>query len=512
MSYKIVVARYNEDITWLSSEHANCIIYNKGEPLNIDNEIMLPNLGRESETYLRYIITNYDNLPDVVVFTQARISDHYVGNNSVDFLINMKNQALNNSISQNFFTHNDVGKSIHWDKTWNLQNGQYYLQDNYKDNKPITFIEWFKRNIDPNFPNPINIYCNALFAVSKENIKSRTHDYYKNLILEVNHHVNSAEGHFFERSWYYIFTTNHQKYKTNQIHMDDLNIPLVVSFENNFDKNENSSFFKKTLDNNKWEYIFIGEGVVWQGFKTRIHSYYNYLRQLPDEKIIILSDARDVFCMRNPLTFIDCFKTKNIDLNEKIVVSAEMFLIKHMDWSDEQIAKVKQRDPHYFWQGVHLTNYWTYHNKDFLPTRKYVNAGLIVGKVKMLRQAYEWIIARNYDDDQLAFSCYTNEHPNRVHLDYNAEIIHTSGFGVNAGLYSYKQNIDSPSFAEMMGMSSYFLHIPGNIGSMGQKHIYELTKKMIELKVFNQEEMLKLYGNIKLNSNYEYNVFDINIR
>ena len=28
MSYKIIVARYNENIEWLNSEMSNCIIYN----------------------------------------------------------------------------------------------------------------------------------------------------------------------------------------------------------------------------------------------------------------------------------------------------------------------------------------------------------------------------------------------------------------------------------------------------------------------------------------------------
>ena len=55
--YKIIVARYNEDIDWLASEMHNCIIYNKGEKLGLSNEICLPNVGRESETYLNYIIS-----------------------------------------------------------------------------------------------------------------------------------------------------------------------------------------------------------------------------------------------------------------------------------------------------------------------------------------------------------------------------------------------------------------------------------------------------------------------
>jgi len=205
MSYKIVVARYNENIEWLNDEMSNCIIYNKGDKLDIKNEIVLENVGRESETYLQYIITNYDNLPDVVVFTQARISDHK-GKDDVSYLINIKNQALSNSKSQNFFIHDDVGNSIHWDKNWNLREDGYYLKDNYKNNKPITFLEWFKENININYPNPIKIYCNAIFAVKKENIINKPIEYYKRLILEVNHHINSTEGHFFERSWYYIFS------------------------------------------------------------------------------------------------------------------------------------------------------------------------------------------------------------------------------------------------------------------------------------------------------------------
>jgi hypothetical protein len=204
MSYKIIVARYNENIEWLSSEHENCIIYNKGTKLNLDNEIMLENVGRESDTYLNYIISNYDNLPEVVVFTQARISDHK-GCDDVKYLLIIKEQALLYSKSNNYKIHNDIGANIHFDKEWNLRNGEYYLQDNYRNNKPITFINWFQNHINLNYPNPIIFYHNAIFAVRKEKILLNPLEYYKNLLLEVNHHSDPAEGHFFERSWYYIF-------------------------------------------------------------------------------------------------------------------------------------------------------------------------------------------------------------------------------------------------------------------------------------------------------------------
>lgn len=206
MSYKIVVARYNENIEWLNNEKLNCIFYNKGKQLNIDNEVILPNVGRESETYLHYIITNYDNLPDVVVFTQARISDHK-GNDDINYLLKIKNEALQDSKSQNFNTNYDIGGCSDFSKEWNFSNGNYYLKDNYKDNNPIKFIDWFTKYINIHFPDPINFYQNAIFSVKKELILQNPIEYYQKLILEVNHHINPTEGHFFERSWYYIFNS-----------------------------------------------------------------------------------------------------------------------------------------------------------------------------------------------------------------------------------------------------------------------------------------------------------------
>jgi hypothetical protein len=205
MSYKIIVARYNENIDWLNTEINNCIIYNKGTPLNINNEIMIPNVGRESDTYLHYIITNYNNLPDVIVFTQARISDHR-GSNDINYLINLKNEALIYKKSKPLISYHKTNHKTCWSNDWNLlDNDKYYLQDCYKNNKPLIFEEWFTTNINSNYPNPIHIYCNGIFAVTKELILKHPIDYYKKLILEVNHHINSTEGHFFERSWYYIF-------------------------------------------------------------------------------------------------------------------------------------------------------------------------------------------------------------------------------------------------------------------------------------------------------------------
>lgn len=80
----IVVARYNEDLSWVSqlSDTFHITVYNKGLPLTIPAAIQnvyvksIPNRGRETDTYLTYIIENYKKLPDRVIFSQGDPFSH----------------------------------------------------------------------------------------------------------------------------------------------------------------------------------------------------------------------------------------------------------------------------------------------------------------------------------------------------------------------------------------------------------------------------------------------------
>ena len=207
MEFQIVVARYNEDINWLNDYKDYCVIYNKGKFINCKNEITLPNRGRESHTYLWHIINNYDKLAEITIFTQARIADHRGFNHdNVNHLINLKNEAQCNgkSTPEEYFHHHDNHYNCS-QPDWNLCNGEFYLKDNYINNQHILFIDWFKNHILPEYPNPIKIYWNGIFAVKKEIILKKPKSYYQNLINQLFYHINPVEGHFFERSWYYIF-------------------------------------------------------------------------------------------------------------------------------------------------------------------------------------------------------------------------------------------------------------------------------------------------------------------
>ena len=79
-----VVAKYNENIDWIEKfKNLDLVIYNKGK---IDEKchFNFENIGRESETYIRYILKNYQNfdINEKIIFLQGNPFDHV----SEDFL------------------------------------------------------------------------------------------------------------------------------------------------------------------------------------------------------------------------------------------------------------------------------------------------------------------------------------------------------------------------------------------------------------------------------------------
>ena len=98
--YKIICARYNEDIRWILPFIKSSIIFNKGvdDLTYIPNEhiIKCSNVGREGGTYLKFIIDNYEELPSYMLFIQGHPFDHIYVNDK-----NRGIQEIQNIIQSN---------------------------------------------------------------------------------------------------------------------------------------------------------------------------------------------------------------------------------------------------------------------------------------------------------------------------------------------------------------------------------------------------------------------------
>ena len=247
--------------------------------------------------------------------------------------------------------------------------------------------------------------------------------------------------------------------------VNKMDIPLVITYDNA--PTDQTRFLLKTLLANGWDYKIIGTGEKWEGFISKLNGYLNFLNTLPKNKLVIVSDARDVLCVRSPKAFFEAFST----FKSNLVVSAELFCCGKFDVPDTFLGT----------QCIPLTNYWKYHNTKSMPMRKFVNSGLIAGRVENIIGWLQWAVNNKFEDDQLSLCEYINNFPEKVILDTEAILLHTTLFGINAGVQKiHFQAKDAPTFAELYGRAAFFIHIPGCVNK-GQKCLYDDICKVIDL-------------------------------
>jgi len=215
--YQIVVSRYNEDISWLLLFKNITLVYNKGNNehlLSKFDTIQLPNIGRESHTYLYHIVQNYDNLAEKTIFFQGKINDHKILDIEDYFKDDLFIAKFNKfDIEKLKVSINHIGK---WKS--DLISGKM-RRSNY-----IPYI-WLSKyigiTVDDEFTK---IVWGANFSIDRNLILSKPKIFYENILRYIDDHINPEEGHFLERSWYMIFHNNFiPKTKIGYIENNNLN-------------------------------------------------------------------------------------------------------------------------------------------------------------------------------------------------------------------------------------------------------------------------------------------------
>lgn len=69
---KYIISRYNHDMAPIFEYAKDYVLYDRSEhPL--EGSIVVPNIGTDIHDKFTYIIDNYDNLPDVALYTKANL-------------------------------------------------------------------------------------------------------------------------------------------------------------------------------------------------------------------------------------------------------------------------------------------------------------------------------------------------------------------------------------------------------------------------------------------------------
>ena len=228
MDVELVIARYNENLDWLKKVPKNIkiTIYNKGKE-NISYPFtQIPNVGRESNTYLYHIIKNYNNLSKNTIFCQGNPFDH-----CPKFIKLLKHvhkyekiQPLNSTLdideslrNLSYITIND--EKIHIDYVnndfipcypiyWYNMNFENYIDDIKKMYKTNNVYKYYQKKLnlnmfDSKYLIPIN-YA-AIFSVHKSLILKNSIQFYKNMNKVLLETTKFDLGYIYERLWMIVF-------------------------------------------------------------------------------------------------------------------------------------------------------------------------------------------------------------------------------------------------------------------------------------------------------------------
>lgn len=69
---KYIISRFKHEVDWVKKYTDDMVMYDRS-PEPLENTIVSPNIGTDIFDKLTYIINNYDNLPDIAVYTKANL-------------------------------------------------------------------------------------------------------------------------------------------------------------------------------------------------------------------------------------------------------------------------------------------------------------------------------------------------------------------------------------------------------------------------------------------------------
>jgi hypothetical protein len=249
----VVVAHYNEDLSWLSMipENVHVHIYTKGPQLESTHGHIggahttrqpLPNVGRESHTYLSHIVKNYDNLAPWTVFTQAGApSFGYKGHRSggghllagdsfVNYLTPHSSgsrfvytsvvhlPSMNHLLRAAYCIEDEMleggavescpTEASQWTPWWDVGGFRNFVDSKVKSQHGEFIMDFYRKYINPShageevtafFPQ------GARFAVSRETIHRRPKVDYERLLAVLSNDEDSYAGYFMEWLWAELF-------------------------------------------------------------------------------------------------------------------------------------------------------------------------------------------------------------------------------------------------------------------------------------------------------------------
>jgi predicted O-methyltransferase YrrM len=185
----VVSSHYKEDLNWVNLVNYPVKIYSK----TVKNQNFIDfNKVQEVPAYLKYIIENYNNLPEYSIFIHGHLMSEHQEDNIVNIINNVKlDQPIIN------LNRKDWKQTI--SKGDEFQDRKFsWIEDNWKD----IIGDYLQLPDSLSFPS-----C-AQFAVHKSCIQQYPIEFWKHLFdwCQKTKLENFISSRIFEYIWYYIFS------------------------------------------------------------------------------------------------------------------------------------------------------------------------------------------------------------------------------------------------------------------------------------------------------------------
>lgn len=184
-----VLNTYNGNTDWVK-EYTNDVVFYDKKDLNV---------GYNIYDYMDYIVNNYDNLPDVVLFGKDNMLERHITKEEFDRVVN--NKTFTPLLTKN---HKVDGKvNFYLDGIYCERNDSWYF-NSYPSKYFKSYDEFAKEIKLPN-PDYLPFAPGACYIVPKKNILKHSKEFYTKLKELVSWHQTPVEAHLIERSLYNIW-------------------------------------------------------------------------------------------------------------------------------------------------------------------------------------------------------------------------------------------------------------------------------------------------------------------
>jgi len=250
---EVVLAHFAEDLGWVSQfigkPNTDIKIYSKAAELPHIAGVQampLPNVGRESHTFLHHIAHNYDKLADWTVFSQAvapswgyliggsangHLSDKVSFEDYLQPFPEGRDSKFVMSASSQFPSGAQSTRLGMVKQGLPQESGDFcpkqgadgwtdwWFTPDHPHLRSGDMLEFYHKyiSLDENEGEPMTMSFSqgSRFAASRARIQARPRAYYARLLAALSKHMSPQEGYWMEASWYDVLHPESLQYKTD---------------------------------------------------------------------------------------------------------------------------------------------------------------------------------------------------------------------------------------------------------------------------------------------------------